>query len=51
MAKIKSTGPKTDEGKKRVSQNGLKSSVYSQGIVLPSENQADFLIVASAFYR
>lgn len=42
MAINKSTGPKTEDGKKRVSQNALKSGVYARNIVLPTENLADF---------
>lgn len=42
MAINKSTGPKTEEGKRRVSQNALKSGVYARDIVLPSECRADF---------
>jgi hypothetical protein len=42
MARSKSTGPKTKEGKRRISQNALKSGVYARHIVLPSENSADF---------
>lgn len=38
----KSTGPKTDKGKKRVSRNALKSGVYARDIVLPTESLADF---------
>lgn len=38
----RSTGPKTDEGKKRVSKNALKTGVYARDIVLPTESQADF---------
>lgn len=49
MARNKSTGPKTDEGKKRISQNALKNGVYSQSIVLPSENQADFELLHQRF--
>jgi len=42
MARNKSTGPKTEEGKRRISQNALKTGVYAHHIVLPSENSADF---------
>lgn len=42
MAINKSTGPKTEAGKKRVSQNALKSGVYARDIVLPTESRTDF---------
>ena len=49
MAINKSTGPKTEEGKKRVSQNALKSGVYARNIVLPTENPADFEVLHQQF--
>jgi hypothetical protein len=49
MVRKKSTGPKTDKGKRRVSQNALKSGVYSRNIVLPSENEADFQMLHQRF--
>ena len=42
MAINKSTGPRTEKGKKVVSQNALKSGVYARDIVLPNESLADF---------
>jgi len=38
----KSTGPRTEKGKKVASQNALKSGVYARDIVLPNESLADF---------
>ena len=37
----KSSGPKSADGKNRVSQNALKHGVYAQSKPLPSESQAD----------
>lgn len=42
MAINKSTGPRTDQGKKRVSKNALKSGVYARDIVLPNESLTEF---------
>jgi len=38
----KSTGPKTDEGKQRSSQNALTHGVYAIESVIPGEDPADF---------
>ncbi len=38
----KSTGPRTDEGKQRSSQNALKHGVYAVESVMPGEDPADF---------
>ena len=38
----KSTGPRTDEGKQRSSQNALKHGVYAVESVIPGEDPADF---------
>ena len=35
-------GPKTSEGKKKVSQNALKTGVYSTQVVLPNESSEEF---------
>ena len=37
-----STGPKTDEGKQRSSQNALKHGIYAIESVIPGEDPADF---------
>jgi len=37
-----STGPRTDEGKARSSQNSLKHGVFAKTIVLPGESQEEF---------
>ncbi|CAM3790533.1 hypothetical protein [Polynucleobacter antarcticus] len=42
MAINKSTGPKTEAGKNRVSRNALKSGVYARDIALPNESLAEF---------
>jgi hypothetical protein len=39
---LKSTGPKTEGGKRRVSQNALKHGVLSQRLVLQDENPEEF---------
>ena len=38
----KSTGPRTDEGKHRVSRNGLKHGLLSTVCVIPGESPADY---------
>jgi len=38
----KSTGPRTDEGKHRVSRNGLKHGLLSTVCVIPGEDPADY---------
>ena len=37
-----STGPRTEEGKSRASQNALKHGLLARGAVLPGEDPADF---------
>lgn len=37
----KSTGPKTDEGKKAVSQNAIKHGLFAESIIY-GENEADY---------
>jgi len=49
MAINKSTGPRTEKGKKVVSQNALKSGVYARDIVLPTESLADFEVLHQNF--
>ena len=44
-------GPKTAEGKKRSSQNSLKTGAYAKEIVLPQENADDFLWLSDTFMR
>ena len=36
------TGPKTDAGKERSSQNALKHGLFSRRVVLPQENQEEY---------
>ena len=38
----KSTGPRTDEGKQRISQNALKHGLLARDAVLPGEDPAVF---------
>ena len=38
----KSTGPKTEEGKKASSRNAFKHSLYSSQLVVPGEDPAEF---------
>lgn len=45
----KSTGPRTEEGKKRVSQNAIKNGVYARHVVLPTESRADFEVLHQCF--
>ena len=44
-------GPKTEEGKKRSSQNALKTGAYAKEIVLQQENAEDFLWLSDTFMR
>lgn len=46
----RSGGPQSDEGKAAVSLNALKGGVYSQLVVLPSENPAHFEELENLFY-
>lgn len=39
---LKSTGPKTAEGKARVAQNGLKHGLYARQTLMPGEDPAEF---------
>ena len=38
----KSTGPRTPEGKRRVSQNAIKHGLSASEVVLPGEDAAEF---------
>jgi hypothetical protein len=44
-----STGPKTDEGKQRSSQNALTHGVYAIESVIPGEDPADFDALCTEF--
>jgi hypothetical protein len=44
----KSRGPKTPEGKRRVSKNGLRHGVYSRDLILPGESANDYLALHAA---
>lgn len=45
----RSGGPKTEEGKSLASANSIKSGAYSSMIVLPNENEQDFLDLQNQF--
>jgi hypothetical protein len=45
-----STGPKTDEGKQRSSQNSFKHGVYSRSLILPTENPQEFKELREALF-
>jgi hypothetical protein len=44
----KSRGPKTPEGKRRVSKNGLRHGIYSRDLILPGESTKDYLALHAA---
>ena len=46
-----STGPRTEEGKARSSQNALKSGIYSQSIVIPGENFEHYELLTSEYWQ
>ena len=46
----KSTGPKSPEGKAASSMNALKTGLYAESEVLPSENPADYEKLIASFY-
>lgn len=41
----KSTGPVTEEGKQAVANNALKHGLFSQQLILNSENETDYLLL------
>ena len=43
MRARKSTGPITEEGKKRISGNAIKTGFYSTHLILPGESEEEFL--------
>jgi hypothetical protein len=45
------TGPKTEEGKARSSQNALKTGIYSKAEVLITESQETYEQLIAAFYE
>ena len=45
-----STGPRTAEGKARSSMNALKTGLYAESEVLPSENPAEYEQLIARFY-
>ncbi len=47
----KSTGPKTEEGKRRSSLNGIRHGLTGQIIVLPTEDLAEFERFAGTFWH
>lgn len=48
---LKSTGPKTAEGKRRASQNSIKHGIRSQKLVLPGEIKEEVEILAAQAQR
>ncbi len=46
-----STGPRTDEGKQRVSQNALKHGLFSKRTVIPGEDPDDFDSLLTEYER
>ena len=51
MSNNRSGGPRTAEGKKRVSQNALKIGAYTKQPVLPHENPQEFVRVCADYER
>src|SRR4051812_16364343 len=47
---LKSTGPRTPEGKAASSANAIKTGVYSQATLLPTEDPAEFEAFRDAYY-
>jgi hypothetical protein len=45
------TGPKTEEGKARSSQNALKTGLYSQKEVIATESQEDYEALAADYHN
>ncbi|MCP5117710.1 MAG: hypothetical protein GY953_43360, partial [bacterium] len=45
----KSTGPRTPEGKRRVSKNALKHGLCASDVVIPGEDEAEFERLGEAF--
>ena len=47
----RSGGPQSDEGKKIVSQNALKTGAYSNTLILPGEDESQFRQIEDQFVR
>ena|SRR5271168_3198766 len=47
---LKSTGPKTEEGKAKVAQNGSRYRKLAETVLLQSENPELFVVFARRFY-
>ncbi|HLH01278.1 MAG TPA: hypothetical protein VKX25_00785 [Bryobacteraceae bacterium] len=45
-----STGPRTEQGKERSSQNSFKHGIYSKALILPTENPLEFKELRDALY-
>ena len=50
MRVSKSTGPITEEGKKRISGNAIKTGFYSTHLILPGESEEEFLNLKETLY-
>jgi hypothetical protein len=48
---LKSTGPKTEEGKKASRMNALKHGILSQEILLPGEDESALIKLKEGFYN
>ncbi len=48
---LKSTGPRTTEGKIASSRNALKTGINSAALILPGESPAEYATIAAAWHR
>jgi len=46
----KSTGPRTEEGKKRVTQNATRHGLFSRQLILPGEDPKEFAALHDGFH-
>jgi hypothetical protein len=51
MTNHQATGPRTEEGKARSSQNALKSGIYSQAIVIHGENFEHYEHLTAEYFQ
>src|ERR1700674_1831679 len=47
----KSTGPRTESGKKRSSQNALKSGIFSRVILLKGESRSEYQSLLEGLWK